>query len=307
MAYATGGLIEATDYNNLRNLANQVYGVGFGNSGYGQTAVALPTVAGGNVELVKSAEWTDLRTAIVTCADHQGTAVSLPPAGQLAVGALIRAHTSTDNTGDIPTSISDISSNRLNAPGGSMTTFTNQLVSTRGAAWSSQIRHEFTVTFPTVDDARYFFNSGGQIRFRASRSGGSGSAQNAAWTNLLNNMGTVSFDYTQVSASVGSTSNIGYYDLGGSFALLYDLDDTAVNYTANNVQIFGRYDDGPGGPNGDNGRILRFRVNFNDGSGGFTDTVNGTFTSAIDIRRATTYLSIPAPVLANITLLTAGS
>lgn len=307
MSYSTGDLIEATDYNNLRNLAAQVYGVGFGNSGYGQTSISLPPVSGGDTELVKSVEWTNLRDAIQVCADHQGTTVDLPPPGQLAVGALIRAHTASDNTGDIPTSIDDITTNRLNADSGSLTTFTSQLVSTRNSGWSSQIRHEFTVTFPTVDDARYFFNSGGQIRIRASRTGGSGTAQNAAWTNLLNNMGTVSFDYTGVYAAVGTASPIGYYDLGGSNVLIYDLDDTAANYNANSVQIFGRYVDGPGGANGDNGRILRFRVNYNDGSGGFTDNVNGTFTSTVDIRRATTHLSIPAPVLATITDLSSGS
>lgn len=149
-----------------------------------------------------------------------------------------------------------------------------------------------------MDDARYFFNSGGQIRFSGSRSGGAATPQNTNWTTLLSNMGTVTFDW-DVTTAAGTNwtgSGIGYYDLTAGFQQLAQGVGTGA-YAANDATIFGRTVDGPTGGNGDNGRTLEFRVEYNDDhSNVFSDSVTGTITSVIDYRIADVHLTIDTPV-----------
>ena len=313
MAYSQGGLIEADDFNTFRTQVLNVYGVGNGDSGYGQTTVTVPTVTGGQVELVKSLEWTALRTAIETCANHQGTTVDLPPAAQLDVGAEIRAHTSSANDGDIPTAITDTDANKLVADAGSVSIFSNVLSSTRNTSWNTQVQHEFEVLFSTADEARYFFNSGGRIIIRVSRTGGSVTDQNSSWTSILNFVGSISMDANSTFSSTGfgTASGGGYYGLAvGSYAKQFEILQGDVGYSAynaNNYEIWAQSNDGPQGVNGDNGRRLRFRIDLNDVYAGGGDAVDGTLTSIIDLRRATTHLTIAAPSTSTLTELTAGS
>jgi hypothetical protein len=105
------------------------------------------------------------------------------------------------------------------------------------------------VTFATANDARYFFNSGGKIRFTSSRTGGTTSPQNTQWTNLLNTTaGTINFGaqtpatvnfYTLTTAyqqwytvSASSPYAANFYNLE---ALCNCTDPTNVNGTASTV------------------------------------------------------------------------
>ncbi|MEG3618230.1 hypothetical protein V5T82_07200 [Magnetovibrio sp. PR-2] len=307
MVYVQGGLIEASDFNGFRNTVMDVYGTGNGDRGYGQTAITVPTVSGGSVELVKSSEWTNLRAAIVVCGDHQGSVLSLPPSVEQEQDDLIQSHPT--GTGDIPVSVSLIDTNRQVQDPGSLTLFTSALTSTRAVAWSTQIQHEFTVTFGDGDDARYFFNSGGDIQVRASRAGGSASSQNTAWTNLLTSMGTVRFGPTQTTPTgSGTGSAIGYWGATGAWQQIYSISDAGA-YSANNATMYVRRDtssDTSG--NGDNGFRFSFRIDFNDAhANGWFDSVDGTFSSIIDYNLATTHLSVAGPTLSTTTELTVGS
>lgn len=319
MAYQKGDLIEAIHFNNFVSDLNFIYAVGNGDSGYGQTAIVIPTVLVGDV--VQSAEWTDFLNVAEVCRSHQGNvATSFPPLSEVAVGEVVEAHEAnlpSGNTYDIDSSIASLSASRLTADAGSVTVFANELNSVRNTNWDTQLIHIFQVTFPTVDDARYFFNSGGQIRWRGSRSGGSGTPQDLSWTNLLSQIGTMIFDYSFTAAgSIATVQPIGYYDLTTSFqniltAVATDAYGGGYGYYGgvNNVTIDARSVDGPsGGGTGDRGRTLEFRVTYNDGSNNpFADNVTGTITSDVDERRATSPLSIVAPVYSTITPLTAGS
>ena len=319
MTYRQGEIILASDFNSFRTTLLNVYDVGNGDAGYGQIdtggQVAIPSRAVNDPIL--SDEWDKFLTAAETCRAHQGSTTDFPPNAEVAAGELVEAHEFLDsNVYDIDSSLVTITANRLIADAGSVTVFSNALNSIRNTSWGTQLVHLFRVTFPTVDDARYFFNSGGQIRFRGSRSGGSGSAQNASWTALLNNMASITFDYTQTTApgSWFTGSSIGYYDLTTSFQQLATgtpMVGSGYYYyydNVNNVTLFGRTVDGTGGLNADNGRILEFRMEYNDAHVNvFDDTVDGTITSDIDYRKATSPLVIQDPVFATITGLTSGS
>lgn len=314
MTYRQGEVILAGDYNTFRSDLLDIWDVGNGTLGYGQIdtggASAIPTVAiGANVS---NAEWEAFRFAAQTCSDHQGSTTTFPPASELLTGEVIEAHEADDgNLYDINGSLVTINTNSLLYDAGSVSVFSNELVSTRGTSWDTQLEHRFTATLPTVDDARYFFNSGGQIRFRGSRSGGSATPQNTSWTTILSNMGTIIFNYTQTTGggSGWTMSSIGYYDLTTSFQrIATGIDPAGGAYASNQATIDARVLDGPTGPNGDVGRELQFRVRYTDThSNPFADNVNGTIDSRIDYQKATSPLTIQSPVFAASIVLTDGS
>jgi hypothetical protein len=317
MTYRQGSPILASDYNSFRTELLDVYDVGDGNTGYGQISVggaaAIPTVAIG--EVVKSVEWKAFRDAADICSSHQGSTTTFPPDPELDVAELVEAHAPADgNAFDTDGSLSTIRTNRLTADAGSVTVFSNALNSTRGTAWSVQLQHLFTATFPTVDEARYFFNSGGEIRLRASRTGGSVSDQNTNWSSILTNMGTIIFNHSNTSGGgAGWTltgAGTGYYDLSTIFQpLATGIFSAASAYTGvNTATIECRSVDGEIGPFNDKGRQLQFRVLYTDGhANAFFDSVDGTITSDVDYRKATSPLTITAPVFATSVGLTAGS
>jgi len=315
MAYVLDGLIEAIDYNTFSDDTDFTYGVGNGDSGYGQTDFPLINVPVG--KLVEAQEWEDLVNAISTCAVHQGTITTPNPftglLPEVAAGAVVEAHESdppTSDPVDLDSTIALIQTNRLNFDTGSVTVFTDQLVSIRAAAWSSSIQHRFTVTFANADQARYYFNSGGQVRIRGSRSGGAATPQNTSWTTLLSSMGTVIMG-VHGTTSTGSAdfiaSGVGYFELTTGFQTIFSLASTGA-YAANMVTIEARtMDPTPVGANNDNGRRLEFRVTYTDAhTNSFFDSVSGTITSNVDLQRATFPLTIAAPSLATVVPLTAG-
>jgi len=70
MAYSSGGLIEATDYNNLLNGSNKfntVWSTGTGDAGYGQTAVTTKTAG----DIVSATEWASLVNKVNIVSNHQ--------------------------------------------------------------------------------------------------------------------------------------------------------------------------------------------------------------------------------------------
>ena len=316
MTYRQGEIILATDFNTFRTDVLDIWDVGNGNRGYGQIdtggASAIP-LASVDADIL-SAEWEAFRFAAQTCSDHQGSSTTFPPVSLLQVDDVVTAHEADDgNAFDIDGSLATIESNRLTADAGSVAVFVNKLNSTRNSSWDDTLQHRFTVVMPTLDDARYFFNSGGQIRIRGSRSGGSATPQNDSWTEILDNMGTVIFDHTTTTNTGGgagwSFSSIGYFDLTTVFQqIATGVDTTGGQYATNEARIDARTTDGPSGPNGDTGRNLEFRVRYFDNhNNAFADNVDGTITSDIDYQIASSPLTIQTPVFASSIVLNDGS
>lgn len=294
MVYSSGGLVEASDYNTLINNINQIFGTGFGDSGYGgnSTNVSLTNLIDViSTESIDAVDWQNLRNAFADAAAHQGTVLSdaLPDLSLLDVGDIVTFFSALNSA----TNISDLTNNRLTVAGGN-TTVTIKLTDQRTTSWTTFIRHEFDVTFSSPDQARFYFNTGGQIRINASRSGGSGSSQNSSWTSLLSTNSPYNFTASE------------YYALTGSFAVQRQVSAGGA-YANNSWTILARRIDSPGA-NGSNGSVIRFRSDFLDGhSNVFFDTIDGTFTSSIEEVRSTGVFVRPSPVLNTVTSLTAGS
>ena len=228
---------------------------------------------------------------------HTGAALTLQPV--VATGDTILAEDGTSSRPNISTLISSLDTARNTASITQMSV-SSVLTSTRTTAWGTTIQHEFTVTFTNEDSARYFFNTGGQIRFSGSRTGGSATTINAAWTALLVAVGTVKFGastttYTGTGGTI--TNNVGYYGLTGTYQQIFiETGTSAISYS-----IQARIESYIGASGG-NGSVLRFLVTFNDNSVYYYygSTVDGTIVSQIDQYKAGGVLTISSPVYATV-------
>ena len=301
MTYAVSGLIQAGDYNGFvgNTAPSSAYasslaatdkvaaliGVGYGDRGYGQTSTNVaPTSTG---VAVSAGQWNNLLNVMSTLNTHQGSGLTLQPT--VASGGTILYQSS------IPTNIATLDTNRLLANVTQMTV-SSALTSSISTPWSGTITHVFTVDFGTENAARYFFNSGGQIRWSGSNTGGStGSA--AAWAALLTAMGTIKMgaDSTTYTGSGGTiTNNIGYYGLTGSLVQTFIHYGSGPYYSGlyYSIQVSrGNYS----GSNGGNGSLITVTITFNDSSSYSYGSVDGTTSSFIDQYKAGGVLTIASP------------
>lgn len=300
MTYSTGNSIRAADYNAMAgeiaynqpypnatvasNRVSSIYGVGYGDRGYGQTALNLPVKS--IDQPVTAADWVTLRNTIAACAAHSNTDISTLPASSFFLA---------DNPivpGNISNSIVSINNSRLNNALDATTLFNNVLTMTRGASWSSSIVGQINVTFSSDDAARYFFNSGGQIRFAFSHPNGS-SAQNTSWINTLSGIGNIIFSANGVmrTGTLGMTNATGYYQTLTTAANIYWGDNIGqgAGYTTNDVYVTVKNNGTT--TNGAKGRILTFMFTLQDQHTFAPDTVAAGTNVAVSIVKATTYLT----------------
>lgn len=184
-------------------------------------------------------------------------------------------------------------------------------VQERTSAWNSLITHIVTISWPTANDARYFFNAGGEIRFSASRSGGTTTGdspnKNQTWTNLFNNMGTIKFKahgtiYTGSGASTVETSK-GWYEMGTTATQIFVMPAQAGVYTENDYNISATRDTN----DSSTAKSITFRIEFRDDDTGdqragykpgpaVDESVDGTLRSFVkSFRPNTPNVTLPAP------------
>jgi hypothetical protein len=275
MAAGTGSIIEAVDYNSIRSKIINVMGAGSGQTGYGQTTLS-PTVAAGNI--VTKEQWDALRYDLLNARIHQDGLVPLIVTPQ--TGQPIRFGSGYPNS-QYNTQAELATTNKWNLGSGQFVIDAGT-TTIRSTSWISEVTTTCTVTFNTADQARWFFNSGGKIRVTSSRTGGTASPQNAAWSSLLNTAGT--------QALGGNNAGVNFYNLTTAYQNFY-LTSSSSPYTANQYRIdvlSNVADNSVGGAT-----ILTFRIKFTDnytygGTGGtsFPDTVDGTLSVVIDEIRA---------------------
>lgn len=307
MAYQQGDTITATDYNNFVANVNVVIGTGSGDQGYGLNEVATVSVG----STISATQWNNLLTGLQNGANHQGTTLTNASNSVTTGGNILPLS-------NLGADITLINTNRLNAAGSNMSTGIAGTSSTRTTAWSGQVQHAFTVTYASANAARYFFNSGGKIKFAFSRSGGSSTNQNTSWTNQLSDLGTVSFaaNGTSISGSSqggnGANGSRGFHQLTGSNQEILNTTSSAADYTANDLDIQALV----------SGAVITFTISFNDDhaaetgtytGGGLgsapnegtgwtgTDSVDGTLTSTITFDKAdnASYVQVASPSFSN--------
>jgi len=288
MTYAQFGSIQATDYNTLvggnpvttSGKLNTVWATGGTEKGYGQTALANVVV--GNT--VVATDWANLVNKTANSATHQGTSITsvTAPAAGIPIAYLSA----------IPTNLTTIFTSRLNAATQGGTT-ANSLAF--GSTWTTAATWTHTVTFANGDAARYFFNSGGQLKMTVSHAN-TDAGINLLLNELCSNIGTVVVS-SPISGSItiSSTSYNGVTKIGGGGnAPTIATNNGYYALTTSNADIFtqtastgpspylGTYikfiakSNGVQGSNGDVGNVITIYSVWDEVPDGLTVGINAT-------------------------------
>lgn len=313
--------ITAATYNTYQSRVATIVGTGFESSGYGQTlnsssVSANDTVTAANLEALRD----DINNARV----HQTgsltplneiTARNIIGAAESGTGVSITYNSETEEydteiEGSMPTKgwndydaeITNIENDRFLVDD-SQVSVEAGVTSTRTTQWNGTITHDITVTFTSSNARRYFFNAGGAIQFKAQLSNGSG-AKDSDWATMLSNMGTISFAYTNTSATGSGTGTaIGNYDLTSSYQKVFEKAGSGV-YAENKYIIRAR---------STANNTIDFNIRFEDNDVGEGDTgpgyipidenvlyISGTILSTVQQKRATgSYVSTTSPTYTN--------
>lgn len=239
MSGGTGEQIAAVDYTSIRNKIIKVLGTGTRQYGYGQP-IASSAVFSENI--IYKAQWDGLRLDLLNIKLHQDgvypSIVTLSPDAVIRYGA---GHPNFNYD-----SLADQATTEKFNIGAGQSVLSSAASQTYSSAWGVQAQCTLTVTFAggytvtnadsstftasSADHARHFFNSGGKLRFTSSRTGGSSTSQNNAWTNLLNTtVGTIQF-------GAQTPEIINFYSLTTSYQQIYQI-SSSTPYSANFYRI----------------------------------------------------------------------
>jgi hypothetical protein len=162
---------------------------------------------------------------------------------------------------NVSADITSVTTNRGNAiaSGTEYGTFTGNVSKTTGtgsgqAAWTITFTH--TVTFPSANQARYFWNAGGIVRLKYGKSS-TGTDADADWNNLAGQCGTINLTgrvngatqsiaaqaYTGTTrlGNTGGTqttlaTTTGWYNLTVTPATIFQLNDAVSPYSTNFIR-----------------------------------------------------------------------
>jgi hypothetical protein len=294
--------ILATRFNNLQDRLDAVLGTSGSAAptfGYGQTLNAALDVAGTrantlpNSDKITAQQYEDLYIDIVRCRAHQVGAAAVT-IDDFVIGDFETNAANTDKVEEayisaLESLMTTIELNRFDidiatqATTALLTTAANVPISSTytnsvNGSWTNFLNQIFTVTFPTVEDRRHFFNAGGEIRFNAEVAYTGAQQKTADWQSSMAAMGVISFtaDDTYSNSSVGSASNIGNNSLTSTYQLCY-RNDAGTTYSQSAYELYA-LQTGP--------RTIQFKVFFTDpnpGGWSIDEPVFGDWTSSASL------------------------
>ena len=244
MTYSSGGLIQASDYNTFQTNLNAIWSTGSGDSGWGQTSIAAVSAGG----TVTATNWATLVNNLATSGAQTNTGLTSRSAPTTGTVISILPAVSTD--------ITNCTTNRGNAASsgtqfGTFSGTTSKTTATGSgqAAWTITFTH--TVTFPSADQARYFWNAGGLVRLQYGKSS-TGTDTDPDWNTLAGWCGSIYISGRVASAAqtiagvsytgttrIGGTggtqttlaTTTGWYQLTGSPATVFQLNNSTAPYS----------------------------------------------------------------------------
>ena len=287
---AVGDIITTARFNNLQSRIETIMGTGSGSDGYGQDTSSGQVVFGQDV---LASSMATLYLDMVNARVHQtgqipsGAIAPIQPEDLIAEETSSGANSALKGIADFERLISSIEADRF-VMHPTQASLETGITSTRTTAWNGILTHEVTVTFADPDERRYFFNSGGEIRFSANISGGTGDKTND-WRLILSNMGTIKFNYTEtISTGTGSGSGTGNYEVTNVYTPIFTKTGSGAYalYSANSYSISARSPDWTDIT--DQGSRIQFKIQFADNSTDRTidNNVTGTLTSTLQMYRA---------------------
>jgi len=248
MTYSAGGLIQASDYNTFQTSLNTIWSTGSGDSGWGQTSIAAVSASG----IVTATNWATLVNNLATSGAQTSTTITSRSAPTTGTLISILPAVSTD--------ITNCTTNRGNAAssGGEVgyasgTTSKTAATGSGQAAWTIQFVH--VITFPSADQARYFWNAGGRVRLQFGKSS-TGTDIDPDWNTFAGYPGSlyitgrvnsaaqtiagVSYTgTTRIGGSGGTQTTLatttGWYQLTASPTTIFLLNNTNAPYTGETI------------------------------------------------------------------------
>jgi hypothetical protein len=265
---AVGTKVFASEYNAIQAAINTVLGIGAGGSGYGQTVLSSQVSTSSSITVT---QWSNLRADLLKAYLHQGLPGNLPlPGIPQKTTPPYTVVTYSDYTKYLDLSTVITANASITPPAGQATlqTFSS---GSRTTSWNGELVHQVVLTFAGPNQARFYFNSGGNMQFSASLINypgypGYGAqsasyAKNSDWNMLLNNMGTTTFGRNSTVNSGNGTgqtilSAVGYFQLTTSEQNIYRKTTSSASYTPNQYDLYASVDV--------TGAIITFNIRFKD-------------------------------------------
>ena len=256
MTYTAGSVILADDYNtfagNTTAGLNRVWSTGAGDAGWGQTDIATVAASG----TVTATQWATIVNNLATSGTQTNTTLTSRTAPVTGNIINILANVSTD--------ITSVTTNRGNAiaSGSISTTWTGNVAkiaaTSNGTQGAWTITWTQTVTFPSANQARYFWNAGGLVRLDMSKTS-TGTDIDPDWNTFAGTVGTLymsgrvnsaaqtiaGVSYTGFTRSGGSgtpspnLTTTGWYSLtaGAAATTMWQLTSTVSPYTGDFIRV----------------------------------------------------------------------
>lgn len=253
MTYSSGGLIQATDYNtfvgNTTAGLNRVWSTGSGDAGWGQTDIATASTGG----TVTATQWATLVNNLSSSGSQTNTTLTSRTAPTAGTTIGILANVAAD--------ITSVTTNRGNAAAvgteyGVFSGTTSKTTATGSgqAAWTITFTH--TITFPSANQARYFWNAGGRVRLQYGKSS-TGTDVDPDWNTLAGWCGSIYISgrvnsaaqtiagtsytgTTRISGTGGTQTTLatttGWYQLTGTPATVFQLNNSTAPYTGEYIR-----------------------------------------------------------------------
>lgn len=204
MTYTSGSTIVATDYNGFVNNTaganvNGIWATGTTDAGYGQTAISTVSAAGS----ITATQWASLVNNLASLGSHQGTAITSRSAPVAGNTINILAALNTDLT--------NCTTNRGNAAasGSQYTGWTGTNSKTASSTGAFTLSFVNTVSFPSADQMRYFWNAGGLVKIQVGKSA-TGQTGDPEWNDLATTLCGAIFISGRVNSAAQTIAGVSY-------------------------------------------------------------------------------------------------
>ena len=246
MGYVAGETILDDEFNAFVNNSSSPFGynhfAGTGALGYGLGQTAIPVVTGGH-STVTAAQWNSLLTGIDNIANHTNDSMTTRTAVSAGDTIAIKAALAADLATLAASVAGGCTSATAIAAGSELQ---SSVSSTR---WVGSHIVEHSITFANNNALRWFFNAGGTMRMKFTRTGG-GSANGSTATDKDDSVDEMitaigNFDLkSAVSTRSGTGETVttnglanGVMDLGTGYTVLLKLTQSSGTYTSMYVDI----------------------------------------------------------------------
>jgi hypothetical protein len=238
-----GDVIDDADFNNARTNINKLMGnaadvttgtftasstYGWGQGGTGVTAVT----AGETIDATSANGFKDLQDDVQAMCAFLGVTVRANVGTDVTSSTTINATTWTN----LMLNVQDCWNGRFSP---SSRTVSTDASKTFTSSWTNTLTQETQWTFSSEAVCRGFFNGGGRLGVSGSYTGSSGD-QYTAHANRMSGMGDFYMGHDDISASAGSGSSKGFYELTTSYQQLWIYYGASTPYSNDYIKIEGR-------------------------------------------------------------------